>query len=70
MPTSRNVQHDHLAIMGWRDIWARIGRQQREGSPPAAIGDHRPVKQNQSALAFVNFHFVFGDFVPLNSKEM
>ena len=25
------LQHDHLPIMNWRDIWTRIGRQQREG---------------------------------------
>src|SRR6202040_2055528 len=37
--------------------------------PPAAIGRHRPAKQNQSSPTFVNFHFVFGDFVPVNSKK-
>src|SRR5882757_4395853 len=40
-----------------------------KASPPAAIGRHRPAKQNQSSPAFVNFHFVFGDFVPVNSKK-
>jgi hypothetical protein len=35
-----------------------------KASPPAAMGRHRPAKQNQSSSAFVNFHFVFGDFVP------
>ena len=25
------LQHDHLPIMDRRDIWARLGRQQREG---------------------------------------
>src|SRR5438045_9564253 len=29
----------------------------------------RPAKQNQSSPTFVNFHFVFGDFVPVNSKK-
>src|SRR5690242_19183282 len=38
-------------------------------SPPALIGRHRPAKQNHSSLTFVNFHFVFGDFVPVNSKK-
>src|SRR5712671_1695661 len=40
-----------------------------KASPPAVTGRHRPAKQNQSSLAFVNFHFVFGDFVPVNSKK-
>src|SRR5438477_6110183 len=38
-------------------------------SPPSGIGRHSPAKQNQSSPAFVNFHFVFGDFVPVNSKK-
>jgi hypothetical protein len=38
-------------------------------SPPATMGRHRPAKQNESSSAFVNFHFVFGDFVPVNSKK-
>jgi hypothetical protein len=29
----------------------------------------QPAKQNQSSPALVNFHFVFGDFVPVNSKK-
>src|SRR5215831_14670876 len=37
--------------------------------PPSGIGRHRPAKQNQSAPVFVNFHFVFGDFLPVNSKK-
>jgi len=41
-----------------------------KASPPAAMGRHRPAKQNQSSAAFVNFHFVLGDFVPVNSKKM
>ena len=40
-----------------------------KASPPAAMGRHRPAKQNQSSPTFVNFHFVFGDFVPVNSKK-
>src|SRR6202047_906706 len=40
-----------------------------KASPPVAMGRHRPAKQNQSSPAFVNFHFVFGDFVPVNSKK-
>ena len=40
-----------------------------KASPPAAMGRHRPAKQNQSSPIFVNFHFVFGDFVPVNSKK-
>src|SRR5947207_15212322 len=38
-------------------------------SPPCGIGRHSPAKQNQSSPAFVNFHFVFGDLVPVNSKK-
>src|SRR5438270_6113913 len=38
-------------------------------SPPWGIGRHRPAKQNQSSPAFVNFHFCFGDLVPVNSKK-
>ena len=33
------------------------------------MGRHRPAKQNQSSPALVNFHFDFGDFVPVNSKK-
>jgi NMT1/THI5 like len=36
---------------------------------PSGIGRHRPAKQNQSSPAFVNFHFDFGDLVPVNSKK-
>src|SRR5947207_15347210 len=38
-------------------------------SPPSGIGRHSPAKQNQSSPAFVNFHFVFGDLAPVNSKK-
>src|SRR5438105_5806172 len=38
-------------------------------SPPCGIGRHSPAKQNQSSPAFVNFHFAFGDLVPVNSKK-
>src|SRR5436190_9245200 len=38
-------------------------------SPPSGIGRHNPAKQNQSSPALVNFHLVFGDFVPVNSKK-
>src|SRR5437762_14163062 len=38
-------------------------------SPPWGIGRHSPAKQNQSSPAFVNFHLVFGDLVPVNSKK-
>src|SRR5438067_8341512 len=37
--------------------------------PISRVGHHRPAKQNQSSSALVNFHFVFGDFVPVNSKK-
>jgi hypothetical protein len=30
---------------------------------------HNPAKQNQFSPASVNFHFVFGDLVPVNSKS-
>src|ERR1043165_2611767 len=38
-------------------------------SPPSGIGRHSPAKQNQSSSALVNFHLVFGDLVPVNSKK-
>src|SRR5690349_14757927 len=34
-----------------------------------ASGGHKPAKQNQSSPDLVNFHFDFGDFVPVNSKK-
>src|SRR5438477_12457425 len=40
-----------------------------KASPPSGIGRHSPAKQNQSSPAFVNFHLVFGDLVPVNSKK-
>jgi hypothetical protein len=40
-----------------------------KASAPSGIGRHRSAKQNQSPPAFVNFHFDFGDFVPVNSKK-
>jgi hypothetical protein len=36
-------------------------------APPLFIGRQRPAKQNQSSPALVNFHFDFGDFVPVKS---
>jgi hypothetical protein len=36
---------------------------------PPGMGRHRPAKQNHSSPALVNFHFAFGDFVPVNSKK-
>ena len=33
---------------------------------PSDMGRHSPAKQNQPSPALVNFHFDFGDFVPLN----
>src|SRR5437763_17014610 len=38
-------------------------------SPPSGIGRHNPAKQNQSSPILVNFHFIFGDFAPVNSKK-
>jgi hypothetical protein len=38
-------------------------------SPLSGIGRHNPAKQNQSSPSFVNFHFCFGDSVPVNSKK-
>src|SRR3954463_226690 len=52
--------------MDRRNIRARVGRQQRERFTTRW---HQTPKQNQSSSAFVNFHFVFGDFVPVNSKK-
>jgi hypothetical protein len=33
------------------------------------MGRQRPAKQNHSSPIFVNFHFDFGDFAPVNSKK-
>src|SRR5438874_10975572 len=41
----------------------------KASTAPSGIGRQRPAKQNQSSSAFVNFHFDFGDFVPVNSKK-
>src|SRR3979409_2536698 len=40
-----------------------------KASPPCGISRHTPAKQNQSSPALMNFHFVLGDFVPVNSKK-
>src|SRR6266567_5443774 len=40
-----------------------------KAAPPSGIGRHRPAKQNQSSPTLVNFHLVFGDLVPVNSKK-
>jgi hypothetical protein len=32
---------------------------------PSGIGRHNPAKQNQSSPGLVNFHFDFGDLVPV-----
>src|SRR5438270_11513565 len=40
-----------------------------KASPPWGIGRHSPAKQNQFSPTFVNFHFVFGDLAPVNSKK-
>src|SRR5438067_13793612 len=40
-----------------------------KASPPLGMGRHSPAKQNQSSPIFVNFHFAFGDLVPVNSKK-
>src|ERR671927_1182886 len=40
-----------------------------KASPPSGIERHSPAKQNQASPAFVNFHFCFGDLVPVNSKK-
>jgi hypothetical protein len=36
-------------------------------APPSGIGRHSPAKQNHGSPTFVNFHFDFGDFFPVNS---
>src|ERR1700722_4775343 len=36
---------------------------------PSGIGRQSPAKQNHSSPALVNFHFDFGDLVPVNSKK-
>ncbi len=38
-------------------------------SPPCGIGRQRSAKQNQCSPALINFHFGFGDLVPVNSKK-
>jgi hypothetical protein len=64
------VQDDHLPIVDGRDVGPGLGCEQGEGVPcPSGIGRQRPAKQNQSSPAFVNFHFDFGAFAPVNSKK-
>jgi hypothetical protein len=53
--------------MDRRDIWLGSVVSSVKASPPAAMGRHRPAKQNQSSPTFVNFHFAFGDFVWIGS---
>jgi hypothetical protein len=65
----RTVEDDHLPIVNGRDVGTGLGREEREGLPPSGIGRQMPAKQNQSSPALVNFHFDFGDFVPVNSKK-
>src|SRR5205807_7585465 len=36
---------------------------------PSAIGRHRPAIQNHSSSFLENFHLLFGDLVPVNSKK-
>src|SRR5438477_7286606 len=55
--------------MNGRDIRPSAVVSSVKASPPSGIRRHSPAKQNQSSPAFVNFHFVFGDFVPVNSKK-
>jgi hypothetical protein len=70
IPTSRSVpaqpsaDHGSARHLGLGSVVSSV-----KASPPAAMGRHRPAKQNQSSPTFVNFHFVFGDFVPVNSKK-
>ena len=40
-----------------------------KAAPRSGMGRQSPAKQNQSSPAFVNFHFDFGDFLPVNSKK-
>jgi hypothetical protein len=40
-----------------------------KAAPLSGIGRHNPAKQNQSPPIFVNRHFVFGDFLPVNSQK-
>jgi hypothetical protein len=46
-----------------------VVRSVKASPAPSGIGRQRPAKQNQSSPGFVNFHFDFGDFVPVNSKK-
>ena len=56
MPTVVAIENDHLPVMDRRYVGSGIGR-------------HKPAKQNHSSPAFVNFHLVFGDLLPVNSKN-
>src|SRR5271169_6600801 len=58
----------------WREIGATSGpgsvvRSVKASPAPSGVGPQRPAKQNQSSPALLNFHFDFGDFVPVNSKK-
>src|SRR6266403_1799662 len=55
--------------MGATSGLGSVVRSVKASPAPSGIGRHRPAKQNQSSPAFVNFHFDFGDFVPVNSKK-
>lgn len=63
------VEHDDLSIVDRRYIRAWLGRQQRDGASALPIGRHKPAKQNHSSPTFLNFHFDFGDFAPVNPKK-
>jgi hypothetical protein len=49
------------------NILARISRQQMNAAPSSGMGRQRPARQNHGSPTFVNFHFDFRDFVPVNS---
>src|SRR6516162_6767202 len=46
-----------------------VVRSVKASPAPSGIGRHRPAKQNQSSPTLVNFHFDFGDLLPVNSKK-
>ena len=56
--------------MNWGNVGSGLGRHQRECFPaPSDMGRHSPASQNQSSPIFMNLHFDFGGFRPVNSKS-
>jgi hypothetical protein len=64
------VKNDHLPVVNGCNIRAgSVVRRVKAAPAPSGIGRYRPAKKNQSSPALVNFHFDFGDLLPVNSKK-